>query len=220
MLARDVGRAVGRAVVDDDHVHVRQLAPQVVEHRRQVLLLVPGRDEDDGVAHVASAGAGLGDRVGERPPWSDSRHPESSACTAAAPTIGPSGTGAPRVEDERLRLRPAEAAVERDQLLEGAALVEQRVVEAVDEDVGHVREAVGAPQVLARVGREARERVLAVDAAVREVVDAARAERDRPVIGGADEHEADVRVLAERGISSGWRSSISSSVSRRGSSSR
>jgi hypothetical protein len=38
--------------------------------------------------------------------------------------------------------------VERDQLLERAALVERRVVEAADRDVGHVREAVAAPQVL------------------------------------------------------------------------
>ena len=57
-----------------------------------------------------------------------------------------------RVEDERARLRPAEAAVEGDQLLEGAALVELGVVEAADHDVGDVREAVGAQQV-ARRGR-------------------------------------------------------------------
>jgi len=35
-----------------------------------------------------------------------------------------------RVQDERARLRAADAAVERDQLLEGAARVERRVVEA------------------------------------------------------------------------------------------
>ena len=109
-----------------------------------------------------------------------------------------------RVQDERPGLRAAEAAVERDQLLERAALVEQRVVEAADHDVGHVREAVGAPQVLGRVRREARERVLALDAAVGEVVRAARAERDRPVLLGADEHDsrrADAR--AARGSAAG-----------------
>jgi hypothetical protein len=51
---------------------------------------------------------------------------------------------ADRVEDERSRLRPSHPAVERDQLLEGAALFEIRVVEAADHDVGHVRESVGA----------------------------------------------------------------------------
>ncbi len=49
-----------------------------------------------------------------------------------------------RVEDERSRLRAADAAVERDQLFEGAALVEIRVVEAADHDVPDVFEAVGA----------------------------------------------------------------------------
>ena len=60
------------------------------------------------------------------------------------------------VEDERLRLRPAEPAVEGDQLLEGAALLESRVVEAADHDVGDVREAVRAQQVPRRVRRERR----------------------------------------------------------------
>ncbi len=44
--------AVGRAVVDDEHVCVGQLVTQPVEHRRQVVLLVPRGDEDDGVAHT------------------------------------------------------------------------------------------------------------------------------------------------------------------------
>ena len=51
VLTRNLGRAIGRAVVDDEHVRPRQPLPQPVEHRRQVLLLVPGGDEDDGVAH-------------------------------------------------------------------------------------------------------------------------------------------------------------------------
>ena len=52
------------------------------------------------------------------------------------------------VEDERLRLGAAEPAVEGDQLLEGAALLQDRVVEGADHDVGHVREAVRAEEVL------------------------------------------------------------------------
>ena len=56
-----------------------------------------------------------------------------------------------RVEDERPRLEAADAAVEGDQLLEGAALVEVGVVEAADHDVADVLEAVGAQQVLRRV---------------------------------------------------------------------
>src|SRR3954447_15543517 len=49
-----------------------------------------------------------------------------------------------RMEDERPRLRAAEAAVERDQLLERAALLERRVEEAVQEQVRRVLEPVGA----------------------------------------------------------------------------
>ena len=49
------------------------------------------------------------------------------------------------------------------------------------------------------VRREVRERILALDAAVGEVVGAVGAERDRPVLRGADEQPADVRMGAERG---------------------
>ena len=55
-----------------------------------------------------------------------------------------------RMQDERPRLGPAQSAVERDQLLERAALLELGVVEAVDHDVGDVLEAVGAQQVRRR----------------------------------------------------------------------
>ena len=103
------------------------------------------------------------------------------------------------VEDERAGLEAADAAVEGDQLLEGAAFVEVGVVEAADHDVADVLEAVGAEQVLGRVGREVGERVVALDAALREVVGAVGAERDGAVLGGADEQPADVRVRAERG---------------------
>ena len=65
------------------------------------------------------------------------RHPTSTSCTAAAPITGSSGIdSSDRMQDERPRLRPSEPAVERDQLLERAALLELGVVEAVDQDVG------------------------------------------------------------------------------------
>jgi hypothetical protein len=51
VLARDVGRAVGGAVVHDEDVGVGQVCGQILEDRRQVLLLVPGRDEHHRVAH-------------------------------------------------------------------------------------------------------------------------------------------------------------------------
>ncbi len=53
--------------------------------------------------------------------------------------------------------------MERDQLLERAALLEIRVVEAPDHDVGDVLEAVGAQEVLRGGRRERRERVVALD---------------------------------------------------------
>ncbi len=51
VIARDRGGSVGRAVVHDEHVHVRQLGPQVVEDVGQIGLLVPGRYEDERVRH-------------------------------------------------------------------------------------------------------------------------------------------------------------------------
>ena len=126
-----------------------------------------------------------------------------------------------RVKDERPRLRPAEPSVEADQLLERAPFLEHGVVEAPDHDVGHVLEPVGAQKMPRGVGREGCERVLSLHPAVGEVVGAVRAERDRAVLGGPDEDPAHMRVRrAAPGMSRGWRSSISSSVSRRGSSIR
>ena len=87
-----------------------------------------------------------------------------------------------RVEQEWPRLRPAEAAVERDQFLERAALVEHWVVEAADHDVGDVREPVRAEQVLWRGRREAGERVLSFDSPSGEVMRSGRAEHDRPIV--------------------------------------
>ena len=100
-------------------------------------------------------------------------------------------------EDERTGLEAAHAAVERDQLLERAALVELGVVEAVHEEIGRVREPVRAKQVLRGRRGERRERILPLDAPVGEEPRAATAEHDRPGLRGADEHEADVLVLEQ-----------------------
>src|SRR5215211_5036968 len=81
-----------------------------------------------------------------------------------------------RGKDERSRLRTAHSAVEGDQLLERAALVEVGVVEAPGHDVGDMRKAVRAEEVARRVGRERCEWILALDPAVFEVVLPARAE--------------------------------------------
>ena len=47
--ASDGGGRVGRAVVDHEHVRVGKLSRQLLEHRGEVRLLVPGGDEDDRV---------------------------------------------------------------------------------------------------------------------------------------------------------------------------
>ncbi len=96
--------------------------------------------------------------------------------------IGPSGAGRPTGCMMKGRVcGAAHAAVEGDQLLEGAALVELGVVEAVDHDVGDVGEAVGAREVLGGRRREGRERVLALHAPRGEVALAPRAEDDGAV---------------------------------------
>ena len=61
-----------------------------------------------------------------------------------------------RGEDERARLRATHAAVERDQLFEGAALVDLLVVEAVDEQVRGMLETAGTREVLSGVVRRRR----------------------------------------------------------------
>ena len=47
--ARNRGRRVRRAVVDDEDVGRRQARAELVQDGRDVVLLVPGRDEDEGV---------------------------------------------------------------------------------------------------------------------------------------------------------------------------
>ena len=43
VLARDLGRPVGRAVVDDEHVGLREPAPELFQHGRKAFFFVPGR---------------------------------------------------------------------------------------------------------------------------------------------------------------------------------
>ena len=57
VLARDARGPVGRSVVDDEDVGVWQLATELVEHGREIALLVPGRDEDQRVTHPARVAA-------------------------------------------------------------------------------------------------------------------------------------------------------------------
>ncbi len=49
MRPRDRGGPIGRTVVDDEYVALRQACSQFVQYARQVLLLVPGRNEDERV---------------------------------------------------------------------------------------------------------------------------------------------------------------------------
>jgi hypothetical protein len=90
-------------------------------------------------------------------------------------------------------------AVKRDQLLEGAAFIEHRVVEAADHDVRDVGEAVRAKQVLWRCGRERGKRVPAIDAPFVQVARPGWAEHHRAVLRGVHQQPADVRVLAQGG---------------------
>ena len=84
------------------------------------------------------------------------------------------------MKDERASLRPAQAAVEGDQLLERAALLEPGVVEASDHDVGDVGEPVGPQQMLRCVGRQRSQRIVTLDVIVAEVSRALRSEDDGP----------------------------------------
>ena len=156
-----------------------ELAPQV-----EVRVLAPGRGDLALVGRRARARRASRGRSGG---------------PVSAPTTSSSGQAQlAGVQDEGEALRPAHAAVRADQLLEGGDLAELRPEGAVDHQVGAVREAVGAPQVVGGVGAEGRQRVLALDPALVEEVDARRADRDRAVALRADQDEADPGVLAER----------------------
>ena len=92
-LPRDPGRPVGRAVVDHEDVDVGQDALQLLEHLREVLGLVPGRDEDQRAAQcsrlrqaLTEAGNQLGSlrRAVLRASWS-----ASPACSPWMPSPWP-----------------------------------------------------------------------------------------------------------------------------------
>src|SRR2546430_3922197 len=102
------------------------------------------------------------------------------------------------MEEERRGLRPAEPAVERNQLFESAALFQLRVVKAVHEDVRRVREAVGAHEVAPRIRAERLEWIVALDYTLCEVVRTLRAQRDGPAGRRVHQGEADVLVVAQR----------------------
>src|SRR5262249_18569479 len=91
------------------------------------------------------------------------------------------------IEKERPGLGSTDPAVERDQLLECAALVDLGVVEAADHDVRHVLEAVGAEQLRRRVRGGVRKRVLTVHAALGGAGRTLPAERDGTGALRADE---------------------------------
>ena len=55
VLRGDARSPVRRAVVHDEHVGARELLVQLLEDGGQVLLLVPGRDEDEGVTLLGHA---------------------------------------------------------------------------------------------------------------------------------------------------------------------
>src|SRR5262249_5261479 len=80
VIACDVSRPVRRAVVHHEKVGLRDLLVQRVQHGGEVVLLVPGRDEDEGVAHTRS---------------SSSRAPR--ICRAATVSAASSQTSAPGV---------------------------------------------------------------------------------------------------------------------------
>src|ERR1044072_2965426 len=113
--------------------------------------------------------------------------------------LGPGEAGG--VEDEGEALRAAETAARAVQLLEGADLSELRPVGAVDHQVGAVRKAVAAAEMVGGVGPERLERVIALDPALVEAALPPRRprppHRNRPEARRADQDEADAGVLFE-----------------------
>ena len=118
----------------------------------------------------------------------------SSPCTEAAPTIRSAGGERCRVEDERPRLWAAEAPVEGDELLEGAALVELRVVEAPDHDVRDVANPPSGGDGRAAVGEKfARGSAPSTRSSARPGRPTASATAVRPRTGGGASRHADAR---------------------------
>src|SRR5680860_523492 len=95
------------------------------------------------------------------------------------------------VQYEGVALATAEPAVAPDQLLEGRYLVDLGPVGAVDQQVRAVGKARRPQQVVAGVRPVRRQRVLALNPIVFELVNAAGTERERPVTLRLGKHEAD-----------------------------
>ena len=102
-----------------------------------------------------------------------------------------------RVQDERLRLRAAQAAVGADQLLVRRDLAELRVVLADEQEVRRVGHRVLALHAHDRVRPEQGGGVLAVDVVLVEVPDALRAEDDRAALARADHEHRHARMGGE-----------------------
>jgi hypothetical protein len=64
MLARDLGGPVERPVVHDEHVGVRKLAAELREDAGEVVLLVPGRDENERVPLLGHSNQRTSRRIG------------------------------------------------------------------------------------------------------------------------------------------------------------
>ncbi len=103
-----------------------------------------------------------------------------------------------RDQGEGSALPPSEPPVRAHELLEGRDLVGLGVVQAVDEDVGAVSEAVGAAQVVGRVGPEVEQRVPPGHTIVPESPPPARTQDQGAVTIRADHHEADAGMVDER----------------------
>ena len=61
--------SIGRIVVDDEHIEHRWLGHETLDELRQIVALIVGRDDDQGVGGHASGGetlvvTGLGDKPG------------------------------------------------------------------------------------------------------------------------------------------------------------
>ena len=101
------------------------------------------------------------------------------------------------VQEERMGLRPADAAVRADLVLERGDLDEVGVVAAVDHQIGDRRVAIDLADLLAGPGTERQQRIDADHAAGGEVEAALVAEHDRRAIVLPHEHEPDLRVAGE-----------------------
>src|SRR5690606_25726923 len=95
-LADEVGRPVGRAVVDDEGGELAGLRHHLLEQGRDVLRLVVGRDDDDGAGGAAGGqrGGGSGGRHGRG-------EGDRRRIRLRRPSLPPPGAGPPAGADPR-----------------------------------------------------------------------------------------------------------------------